>query len=137
MGFSNIGSDGRPLDKPALAALLDEKTGLMWAAKDVSDKSMTFSEAVTACSEFRCAGFSDWRLPTIDELETLRDRSRYDPAADPALGLKSSSYWSSTTAASSPSFYAWLVLFGYGGSDFLLQHLKAFVRAVRSSRASQ
>jgi hypothetical protein len=109
----------------------------MWASKDVSTERMKFDEAKRACSDFRCAGFTDWRLPTIAELETLRDLSRFDPAADPELGLKPNFYWSSTPLASSPGDCAWLVDFGYGDVDCNYQNHTAFVRAVRGSRASQ
>ena len=137
MTFQKIGLDGRPLGAPNLAAFLDQKTGLMWAAQDVSSSRMTFDEAKLACGNFRCAGFDDWRLPTISELETLRDLSCCDPAADPELGLKSNYYWSSTPLASSPSGCAWVVYFGYGGVYYHGQDLTAFVRAVRGSRAGQ
>ena len=137
MSFRGIGNDGRPLGEPVLAAFLDEKTGFMWAATDASNSRMTYSDAKQAASKFRCAGFDDWHLPTIAELETLRDLTRHDPAADPALGLKSASYWSSTPLASSPGGCAWVVDFGYGTVDFDGQGSTAFVRLVRSSRASQ
>jgi hypothetical protein len=123
----------------ALSALLrslrstTEKAGLMWAATDVSEKRMTFATAKKACEDYRGAGFSDWRLPTIDELETLRDRTRHDPAADPELGLKSNWYWSSTPLASSPSACAWFVGFYYGSSYWYYQSGEFFVRAVRSA----
>jgi len=137
MSMIKIGSDGRALAQPSLAAFLDQKNGLMWAANDGCDKALNYADAEKAVAEFRSAGFSDWRLPTIDELETLRDRSRFNPAADPELGLKSSYYWSSTPFAESPSDFAWFVYFNYGGSSFGSRYATAFVRAVRSARASQ
>ena len=136
MSMIKIGSDGRALDKPVLAAFLDERNGLMWAAVDVSEKRMTHAEAEKTVANFKAAGFDDWRLPTIDELETLRDRTRCNPAADPELGLKSEWYWSSTPLASSSDF-AWGVGFGYGYSDYHYRNGAGFVRAVRSARASQ
>ena len=137
MSYQKIGSDGRPFGEPTVAAFLDPKTGLMWASKDVSTDRMTFAEAKRACDKFSCAGFDDWRLPTIAELETLRDLSRFDPAADPELGLKPNYYWSSTPLASSPGGCAWVVLFLYGSVSVSSQGDTAFVRAVRESRASQ
>ncbi len=135
--MTKIGHDGRPLGEPTLAGFLDEKTNLMWAARDVSAQSMKFKDAEKAVREFRVANFDDWRLPTLDELETLRDVTRFDPAADPELGLKSAAYWTSTPDASSPADCAWIVSFGYGNADYYHQNDTAFVRAVRSARASQ
>ena len=137
MSYQKIGSDGRPFGEPTVAAFLDPKTGLMWASKDVSSERMTFAEAKRACDKFNCAGFDDWRLPTIAELETLRDLSRFDPAADPELGIKPNYYLSSTPAASSPGDYAWSVDFYYGSVYCYNQDNAAFVRAVRGSRAGQ
>jgi hypothetical protein len=136
MKFERIGSDGRPLGQPAPAAFLDVKSGLMWASEDLP-KELKWKEAGDACTACRCAGFSDWRLPTRFELETLLDLSRSDPAADPDLGLKSAYYWSSTPLASSPGDYAWGVHFYLGGANYDYQGSTAFVRPVRSARASQ
>jgi len=137
MSYQKIGRDGHPIGEPTLAAFHDQKSGLMWAAQDVSTERMTFEEAKRACEKFCCAGFGDWRLPTISELETLRDLSRSEPAADPELGLKSNYYWSSTPLASSPGDFAWLVYFHYGLVGWSYQHGTAFVRAVRGPRAGQ
>jgi len=109
----------------------------MWAAVDVSEKRMNWKDAKEAAAKFRGAGFTDWRLPTIEELETLRDRTRHNPAADPEVGLKSEFYWSSTPAAWSPGDCAWYVHFGNGYTHYNYQLNTAFVRAVRSARASQ
>jgi hypothetical protein len=137
MSMLKIGSDGRAMCAPVLAAFHDEQRGLMWAAADVSEKSLNFADAEKAVANFRAAGFSDWRLPTIEELESLRDRSRFNPAADPELGLKSDWYWSSTPDASAPGECAWIVGFYYGYATIHNRDNRAFVRAVRSARASQ
>ena len=48
-------------------------TGLMWAAKD-NGKAVTWHTAQSYCRKQRLAGFSDWRLATLDELTTLVDK---------------------------------------------------------------
>jgi hypothetical protein len=53
---------------------VDSSTGLMWAAKD-NGKAVTWHKAVSYCHSLRLAGFSDWRLPTLDELAILVDKS--------------------------------------------------------------
>ena len=62
---------------------VDPSTGLMWAGKD-NGKDVTWPEANKYCHDMRLAGYSDWRLATIDELQGI-----YDPAAE-ALGRVSS-----------------------------------------------
>ncbi len=50
----------------------DSATGLTWAVKD-NGNSVSPNEASEYCSSLRSGGFSDWRLPTIEELEALYD----------------------------------------------------------------
>jgi hypothetical protein len=136
MKMTKVGYDGRPLGQPTLAGLLDEKTGLIWAPLDCSGGRMTHEQATKAAAAMDLCG-QPGRLPTLDELETLRDVTRFNPAADPELGLKSEAYWTSTPGASSPGDYAWIVGFYGGGAVCLHQRYTALARAVRSSRASQ
>ena len=49
---------------------VDPSNGLMWAAKD-SGKRGSWHKAMKYCRKLRLAGYSDWRLATIDELESL------------------------------------------------------------------
>ena len=51
--------------------VLDTKTKLMWAS--TSSKVTTWDNAVTYIANFKGGGYTDWRLPTKDELETLLD----------------------------------------------------------------
>ena len=97
----------------------DTTTDLTWTAKDAIDKDVTHEEAVAAVEALNAekfSGFDDWRLPTVDELFMLADRSRYDPAIDTDFfpTCKSDWYWTSTDDAASPSDYAWIVGFLYG-----------------------
>ncbi len=48
----------------------------MWAAKDSGTRA-SWHKAVKFCHDSRLAGYSDWRLPTIDELESLVDLPAY------------------------------------------------------------
>ncbi|HEU0124121.1 MAG TPA: DUF1566 domain-containing protein [Bryobacteraceae bacterium] len=48
----------------------DERTALIWAAVD-SGSGVTVSQAHAYCRQLAAGGFHDWRLPRIDELQTL------------------------------------------------------------------
>ena len=52
--------------------VLDTKTGLMWAAKD-NGKDINWKNAKKYCENYQGGGYSDWRMPAIDELEELYD----------------------------------------------------------------
>ncbi|MGI6394303.1 MAG: DUF1566 domain-containing protein [bacterium] len=61
--------DGNPV-------AVGSKNKLMWYLDDPDNANTklnmtTYDKAVLKCSELEWAGFSDWRLPTIDELRTL------------------------------------------------------------------
>jgi hypothetical protein len=90
----------------------DNNTGLMWQ-KDPGKKK-TFTDAVAGASKFRLAGYEDWRLPTIKELQSIVDYARSpatinSAAIDPVFnatviidegGEKNYPfYWSATTHA--------------------------------------
>ena len=57
---------------------VDPSNGLMWAGKD-NGKAVTWHKAVSYCRNLHLAGYSDWRLPTLDELATLVDKSAAAP----------------------------------------------------------
>jgi hypothetical protein len=92
------------------------------------------------------AGHSDWRLPNLRELESLRDFSHLNPAVDPVFNTscvggctvttcsctRTFHYWTSTTAQDF-SAYAWYIHFPNGGISADTKVSKAFVRAVRTA----
>lgn len=57
---------------------VDPPTGLMWAGKD-NGKDVTWGKAVKYCRDLRLAGYSNWRLATLDELASLVYKSSPSP----------------------------------------------------------
>jgi len=55
---------------------IDPSTGLMWAGKD-NGEDVNWKNAVKYCRNLRLAGYSDWKLPKIEELEGIYDGSGY------------------------------------------------------------
>jgi len=105
------------------------------------DKPMTYAEAVRYCDDLNFAGFDDWRLPTINELLSITDDSRYNPAINKAFknvayetndkGEKIyDQYWSSTKSADGSSD-AWVVSFRSGTDGWYDVSYRGFVRCVR------
>jgi hypothetical protein len=52
--------------------VLDTQTNLMWAAKD-NGRDINWANAKSYCEKYRGGGYTDWRLPTQDELAGLYD----------------------------------------------------------------
>ena len=50
----------------------DPATGITWTKSD-NGSDVTAQEALNYCSGLRLAGYSDWQLPTIDQLATISD----------------------------------------------------------------
>ena len=78
--------------------VLDNKTGLTWQRVPAAPASNA-AEAASYCSALVLANLSDWRLPSMKELQTILDDSRYDPMVDstafPAIS-KDDMFWSSS-----------------------------------------
>ena len=53
--------------------VLDTVTNLMWAAKD-SEAKMNWSSANNYCENYRGGGYTDWRMPTKEEVGGLYDK---------------------------------------------------------------
>jgi len=60
--------------------VLDTRTGLMWANKD-NGNDIQWHAAKFYCENYRGGGYKDWRMPTLDELESLYDEQKIQPVA--------------------------------------------------------
>jgi len=114
----------------------DNKTGLLWQQGEGGTK--TWENAITYCEDLSLAGYTDWRLPNIKELNSIIDYEIYNPSIDinffPDLSY-TSYYWSSTTRASSSSD-AWIVGSNYGDVGYYLSKPtnNYYVRCVRDGQ---
>lgn len=112
----------------------DEKTGLEWKQQTNSTR-YTWFQADNYCNSltFPSGGYTDWRLPTAQELATIIDLGRGDPAIDPVFDMAMETrYWSADSRVDN-SAYAWLVNFGSGWirSDTDVKTTTLSVRPVR------
>jgi len=135
--------------------ITDSNTGLMWEKLSddgtIHDWNNTYIwanafavkiAALNGGSGF--AGHTDWRLPNINELESIRNRGTFNPAVSAAFNTgctpgctvtscsctQSDGYWSSSSSAYGPSL-AWYVAFYYGYSSSVFKTDGNYVRAVR------
>jgi hypothetical protein len=61
---------------------VDPSTGLMWAAHD-NGKEVNWHKAMKYCRNLRLAGYSDWSLAIIGELQGIYDKSAEAPGENP------------------------------------------------------
>lgn len=121
----------------------DNALSLMWSQDD-SGEGMDWEAALTYAEGAELAGYSDWRLPNVKELQSIVDYSyspsatdaaHVGPAIDPLFSCTPiineagnddyGYYWTSTSAnftSGEPYYYAWYVAFGMAvdgeGEDF-------------------
>lgn len=102
----------------------DQVTGLVWEQPD-DGNTYTWANAQTHCTGV-------WRLPTVDELNTLVDlRSASVPLIDTAFTNANAVYWSVTSLAGAGPSSAWYVDFAVGGQGFQSTAAVHRVRCVR------
>ena len=114
----------------------DNLTGLMWMG--APDKLLyTWTNALTSVNSLTLCGFSDWRLPNINELKSLVNNEAVNQ--DTFLntqgfsGVQSYYYWSSSTYVANTTI-AWVIYMGDGvlvANDKSLSHYVWPVRAGR------
>jgi hypothetical protein len=113
--------------------ITDKATGLMWSKSD-SQKGVDWKNALVYAQESDLAGYTDWRLPNVKELQGIVDYDYAPGAKDSDLDraainpifniseIKNENndkdypyFWSSTSARfqqGRPYYYAWYVAFG-------------------------
>jgi len=124
----------------------DRATGLMWQ-KSGSQSSLDGNRANTYINKLnkdQFAGYSDWRLPTIEEIASLIERNKINGVhVDSIFDTKQYRCWSSDQAEGSLPHAAWAGNFKLGelvpatfgsvrGEGKTYINIQAYVRAVRS-----
>ncbi|MCM8774064.1 MAG: DUF1566 domain-containing protein [Candidatus Omnitrophica bacterium] len=148
MSFTKLGYNGKKLNDSATwdegyRMVLDNNTGLIWEVKSPYNGDINYCEDtyswdeakdlyIKRLNEERYGGFSDWRLPNKDELRSIIDYSRTNPAVDTWYfpHCKSAFYWSSLPYLMEPPF-VWGIFFGLGSGICYTPYSKQYVRAVR------
>lgn len=113
------------------STITDNATGLMWS-KDDSGEGMDWEAALAYAEGSEYAGYDDWRLPNIKELQSIADYSGVFPAMDTSVfnlteltNIMGQTdypfYWSSTSnpveggdgEVETGTVYAWALAAGY------------------------
>ncbi len=111
---SDIGRDGRFIAYNN-GTVSDTRTNLMWAAKD-NGSDINWANAKSYCENYRGGGYSDWRMPTQDELAGLYDaRKTYksncglDVHLTELIRLSCTRVWASETRGSEVALFHFYV----------------------------
>lgn len=77
----------------------DSKTTLQWQDNNESNSTLkSWEEAISYCEDLTLDNENDWRLPNVNELKSILDRTTKQPAIDTTFKyVTSADYWSSTT----------------------------------------
>jgi hypothetical protein len=109
---------------------IDNQTKLTWQRLP-DGSSLTWAKAETYCAYLNAAG-GEWRLPTIEELQTIIDEQTYNPAIDQtAFPMTQASYFWSSTAHKSGAGSIWRVNFFDGEVSAGSAGDMLYVRCVR------
>jgi hypothetical protein len=108
----------------------DEHTRLTWR-RAVEHDNYAWQDAKDFCAKLGANG-GGWRLPSLRELMTIVDVTRFDPAVDRSIfpDTPSELFWSSSPSTT-PRGTAWGVNFTRGASAAASLDTKAHVRCAR------
>jgi hypothetical protein len=148
MSFVKLRENGRELPDDAewdggLRMVLDRNTGLVWEVKspvpgdtNFVDDRYTWQEAsdafITQMNKRCYGGFSDWRLPSREELRSIVDYGGGAPAVSRVFfgDCQPTFHWSKDAYGSDPRLM-WGIYFAYGCAICYSRDKRYHVRAVR------
>jgi hypothetical protein len=110
----------------------DNVTGLEWM-QATAPGTYSWQQALDYADDLNdnnTFGYDDWRVPSIEDLSSIVDAGRYDPAIEPVFSAEDSAYWSSTSIAINTG-NAWGVGFANGQMSGYGKSGRNLVRATR------
>ena len=76
--------------------VFDSKTNLTWQ-QEVLNETFNWKQAHEYARQLNLGGYNDWRLPTVDELAGIVDKTKQKPAIDRQVfpDTLSEAFWTS------------------------------------------
>lgn len=123
------------LTRDANGIVTDSTTNLMWQDNS-NQEEKTWSDAINYCENLVLGGYSDWRLPNINELFSLVDYSKSQDAIRGNTFVffnTSMSNWTSTSKKNN-FLNAWNIDFEWGDSTTTPKTSTKLVKCVRAGQ---
>ena len=123
--------------------VIDNKTGLIWkqcseglSGSDCSSSSLiayTWQDALDLASLTDFAGFTDWRVPNIEELRSITAINCFSPTINSNIfpNTQATGFWSSSPFLNNQS-EAWYINFKFGNNAISTRLSTYNLRLVRS-----
>jgi len=109
--------------------IVDTETGLVWY--DESVEKVSFINAVNRCESLSVGSYDDWFLPNFNQLLSITDDTKSNPAISTSFSSRvSQKYWSSTSVHRDTS-KAWSVDFSSGKSSLSSKTSLLYYRCAR------
>ena len=120
--------------KSNLEVVIDTNTKLMWIDNiDVIKIKKDHENSITYCENLVFAGYSNWRIPTIDEFKTIVNKKNYKNYINYRFKYNvPDGYWALKAHWRTLWFYADYMHFVSGTPYYDSRHKKKYVRCVRS-----
>ncbi|MBS1516265.1 MAG: DUF1566 domain-containing protein [Bacteroidetes bacterium] len=114
----------------------DLVTGLMWQQVPFAD-SLTWEQALTNSENLNFAGYSDWRLPNVKELQSINDETLINPSVNQTFfsGVSVKKYWSSTSLPNQTT-KAWYLDTQFGITTYDFKTRAFYVICVRTANTT-
>jgi len=117
-------------------AVIDNKTNLMWV-DDVSVIKIkkTHEDATAYCENLTYAGYANWRIPELEEFETIVNKKNYKNYINYAFKYNvPDGYWARKAHWRTLWFYADYMHFVSGTPYYDSRHKTKYIRCVRNIR---
>lgn len=118
----------------ASEVVVDTNTNLMWIDNiDVIKIKKDHESSIEYCENLVFAGYSNWRIPTIDEFKTIVNKKNYKNYINYAFKYNvPDGYWALKAHWRTLWFYADYMHFVSGTPYYDSRHKTKYIRCVRS-----
>ena len=110
----------------------DMKQGIVWQdSKSTKTRKKTWHRGKRYCQNLTLSGARNWRLPTMNELLTIVDYTKHEPAINATFEFTNvmGYYWTSDAVITNDK-YAWYVFFQYGLTYTYSKDESCYIRCV-------